>query len=117
MSDKYLHQHEHQEPQQIRDKRPEKDFIRRYQDDLRARLGRAMQSEAAVLEQILPTLSQQFLEAVERGNPETVKIFLDAGIDINYRHPRSGQTACTLLLLRRRGRPCASFLVRGNAIS
>jgi ankyrin repeat protein len=52
-----------------------------------------MQSEEAVLQKILPTLSQQFLEAVERGNPETVKIFLDAGIDINYRHPRSGQTA------------------------
>ncbi|MEW8185651.1 MAG: ankyrin repeat domain-containing protein [Candidatus Thiodiazotropha endolucinida] len=93
MSDKYLHQHEQQEPQKIRDKKPQKDFIKRYQDDLRDRLHRAMQSEEAVLQQILPTLSQQFLEAVERGNPETVKIFLDAGIDINYQHPRSGQTA------------------------
>ncbi|MCU7837967.1 MAG: ankyrin repeat domain-containing protein [Candidatus Thiodiazotropha sp. (ex Troendleina suluensis)] len=93
MSDKYLHLHEHQEPQKIRDKKPEKDFIKRYQDDLRARLGRAMQSEEAVLQQILPTLSQQFLDAVERGNPDTVQIFLDAGIDINYQHPHTGQTA------------------------
>lgn len=33
------------------------------------------------------------MRACERGSPETLKIFIEAGMDVNYQDPLTGQTA------------------------
>lgn len=35
----------------------------------------------------------EFLRACERGNPETLEIFFEHGMDVNFQDPKTGQTA------------------------
>ena len=63
-----------------------------------------------------PRLYREFLIAAERGNPQTLQIFIDGGIDVNYQDPKTGQTALHVFAPRGRGRRSASFLRAVNVI-
>lgn len=70
-----------------------KTISRDYHKDLEKKLEKAFSADAQTLRKQLPRLGREFLRAAERGNPRTLGIFLDKGMDINYQDSDSGQTA------------------------
>jgi len=72
---------------------PIQTFIETYHADLRADLQTYMQGDSALRRQLERKLYRDFLSAAERGNPQTLQIYLDTGIDVNFQDPKTGQTA------------------------
>lgn len=76
---------------------PKKNFIESYHANLRAYVQTILQGDEAIKHSHGPRLYRDFLIATERGNPDTLRIYLDAGIDVNYQDPKTGQTALHVL--------------------
>lgn len=74
-------------------KEPEKGFIKAYHSDLRRYANKVLGAARLDKNVDLTEIGLEFLSACERGNPETLKIFIEAGMDVNYQHPFTGQTA------------------------
>lgn len=72
---------------------PNKGFVKMYQDQLELDAARVLLSPKPGKSEDVQALGREFLSACERGNPETLKIFFDAGMDVNFQDPRTGQTA------------------------
>ena len=75
------------------DRQPKPDRIKQYHKELRQRLDAALSASKAERQEQMPALGREFLAAVERGNPATVDVFLDEGMNVNYRDFDTGQTA------------------------
>ena len=75
---------------------PQKGFIERYHQDLRQAIKQALSSPVSEREERMQDIEDQFIAACKRGNPETVKIFIEYGIDVNARHPLTGASALHL---------------------
>ena len=73
--------------------KPKEIFVEDYRKDLRARLAAYFSSDEETQQAKLLFLGREFLRACERGNPETIKIFLEAGMNVNYQDPQTGQAA------------------------
>lgn len=71
---------------------PEKGFIKTYHENLRRHINAVMAQPESERAQHLPELGKEFLEACMRGNPDTVKIFVALGMDVNYQDLRTGDT-------------------------
>ena len=72
---------------------PKPAFVEEYRKALRERLSAHFSADEKTRQAGQVYIGREFLHACERGNPETIKIFLDCGIDVNYQNPQTGQTA------------------------
>ena len=72
---------------------PKPAFVEEYHKALRERLSAHYSADKKTRQAGQTYIGREFLHACERGNPETIKIFLDCGMDVNYQDPQTGQAA------------------------
>ncbi len=72
---------------------PKPGFISAHYNTLRRELKRVLGGDEQTRREQIGFLGHEWLEACRRGVGATIKIFIDGGMDINYQHPRTGQTA------------------------
>ena len=72
---------------------PKIGFIKAYHKELRQRIDAVLSADKKTRQKEMPALGGEFLNAIQRGNPATLEIFLDEGMNVNYQDPQTGQTA------------------------
>jgi len=77
----------------LREELHKQDFIERYHKSLRKRLDTVFSLGKQRREEEMPSIGREFLKAVVRGNPRTVEVFIEEGMNVNYQDPKSGETA------------------------
>jgi Ankyrin repeats (3 copies) len=78
---------------QDKGKQPRKGFVKAYRDKLSHHIQMVLGAEEDVKNHLMPELGREFLRACERGNPETLKIFIEHEMPLDYQDPQTGQTA------------------------
>ena len=78
------------------DATPQQDLSLAYHNELRLKLHSALSDNKGARLEDIPGIGQEFLRAAMRGNPATLQVFLDQGMNINYQDPQTGQTALHL---------------------
>lgn len=72
---------------------PEPDFIAAFHEALRKDMEQLRGADESRRELLVAMIGREWLEACRRGVGQTVQLFIDLGMDVNYQDPRTGQGA------------------------
>jgi ankyrin repeat protein len=72
---------------------PEPDFIQAYHRDLRRYIANVLNADQETRAAQMHALGKEWLEACARGNPASIQIFVDSGMDLTYQDAETRQSA------------------------
>lgn len=87
-----------------------------YHRKLRDNVEAVLRGTPEIREANFPALARRYLRAAARGNPETLKIFLSAGMDVNFSADDTGLTALHIAAAGG-ARPLIRMLLREQRIN
>lgn len=94
---------------------PDKNRIADFHKVLRARIAAAKaEPEEPIRAGILAVLGTEFMRAAARGNPGTIQVFVDAGMDVNVQDSATGQTPLHVAAASQARDACRVLIASGH---